>query len=1369
MLGLTVVLGALLALLDTSAGQRFLIDRIEQHERDNGLTIRIGRIDGSIYSDPVLRDMRLGDAEGQFLSLSEARIEWQPWDFLLRRRLSINTLVVPRARLERLPRLRETDDDQPILPDFDIALRRLRVERIDIADRIAGRAHVGTIVGDADVRAGSATVHLDARLRDGGDRLRVALVARPDQGDFDVDADLAAPANGVLGAMLGGAEKETSAIIRGAGNWANWRGVLLARSDRTALASVRLGARNGRLMATGRLWPHSRLSGVPARLSEGGISLDLAGEIAVRRWNGRASLVSDVAQMEATGGADLAAGRWAGMRVETRLRRGDALVDGLTGEAVRAAILLDGDWEAPRYEYRLEAAMLALGKVRLSGAEARGAGTMRRAGFAVPLSLRIGRIAGVSPVLDRHLSAFRAEGSIDWRQGAVSGDAIRLTASGLTGRLGIRVAPQRRGARSDLTLTLDAAVPGLELAKLGRVDLVLNARGGRAGDASFAFSGTARAALRRFDNPFLRGVAGGLPSAAAGFSIGGDRVLRLSDVRLSAPLITLAGAGQRLNDGSYRISARGSHRRYGPVDVALAGRLERPHIVIDLAAPFAAGDLSNVRLLLEPDARGFTIIANGGSLLGPFTANGQLLLPAGRGAILNVERLSVGGTRARGQLGIGGGGLFGQLLVAGGGLDGQVVMSVPAGHQRIIASLTARNAHFVGPPSLTIARGQLQANIVLNPAGSDIDATFETVGLSRGRLSIARMAGNARLVNGAGTLRMTLAGSRGRDFTFQAVADVTADRWTVRGDGSLAQQPLRLVRPAVVTRIDGGWALAPTEFTYAGGRVQLSGQMVRDSNRIQAGLDAIPLSLLDMGWPDLGLGGRASGRLNYSDEGGLPSGAAQLRVRGLTRAGLVDMAAPVDVAVNAVLSAGGASARAVIERQGNVIGRAQARLSPLDTSGPLLVRLAAAPMFAQLRYDGEAGTLWRMTGVENLSFAGRIAIAADVGGTLNAPAIRGVVRAHDMRVESLQTGTVVSAISASGQFDGSRLRLRDIRGTTSGGGSIAGAGDIDFALSSNLAMDIRLDATRALLIDRDDLVARVSGPVRLLRDASGGMISGQLQLDAGRFRLGRATAVDALPVINVVETNVPADRPVLRARYLPWRLNLAITGRDGFNVTGLGIDSHWSTDVAVRGDVSNFSIAGQARLVRGDYVFAGRRFALESGVIRFDGSTPADPALDIVAVDDVAGIDASIRVRGTGLRPEISFTSVPALPEDELLSRILFGSSITDISVTEAAQLGLALAALRDGGDGLDPINALRRATGLDRLRILPADSELGAGTAIAAGKYVTRRIYVEVITDGRGYSATRAEYQITRWLALLGSISTLGRESVNVRIQRDY
>jgi len=121
------------------------------------------------------------------------------------------------------------------------------------------------------------------------------------------------------------------------------------------------------------------------------------------------------------------------------------------------------------------------------------------------------------------------------------------------------------------------------------------------------------------------------------------------------------------------------------------------------------------------------------------------------------------------------------------------------------------------------------------------------------------------------------------------------------------------------------------------------------------------------------------------------------------------------------------------------------------------------------------------------------------------------------------------------------------------------------------------------------------------------------------------------------------------------------------------------------------------------------------------------------------------------------------------LSRILFGTSITNLSAPEAIQLAAAVAALQDGSGNLDPINNIRRAIGLDRLRILPADIATGQKTSLSAGKYIGRRLFVEVITDGQGYSATRTEYQVTRWLSLLSSISTIGRASANVRVSKDY
>jgi translocation and assembly module TamB len=411
--------------------------------------------------------------------------------------------------------------------------------------------------------------------------------------------------------------------------------------------------------------------------------------------------------------------------------------------------------------------------------------------------------------------------------------------------------------------------------------------------------------------------------------------------------------------------------------------------------------------------------------------------------------------------------------------------------------------------------------------------------------------------------------------------------------------------------------------------------------------------------------------------------------------------------------------------------------------------------------------LWRLSGVEVFDLSGPVAIGADIGGRLVDPVIRGSLKAQDARIESAVTGMVVTGLNASGRFGGSRLVLDSIAGRTPAGGSISGTGSVNFSGGSP-AFDLDFNVQNAQLLDRDDLEATVSGPISVRSGGRGGRISGQLKLDKGRFTLGKASAAAAVPQLQVRHVGRDEEEVIEIAQLAPWLLDLKVEGRN-LTVRGLGIDSSWRTDLAIGGSVSAPRLTGRADLDRGEYEFAGRSFRLEHGVIRFRGESPVDPLLDIRAEAQVQGLNASVNVRGTGLKPEITFASVPALPQDELLSRILFGTSITNLSAPEAVQLASAVAALQSGSGSLDPINAVRRAVGLDRLRIVPADIATGQKTAISAGKYVGRKLFVEVITDGQGYSATRVEYQVTRWLSILSSISTIGRTSANVRVSKDY
>ena len=77
----------------------------------------------------------------------------------------------------------------------------------------------------------------------------------------------------------------------------------------------------------------------------------------------------------------------------------------------------------------------------------------------------------------------------------------------------------------------------------------------------------------------------------------------------------------------------------------------------------------------------------------------------------------------------------------------------------------------------------------------------------------------------------------------------------------------------------------------------------------------MPLEVLDIAWPNLDLSGSATGRLDYAWKGNR-SGRLDLKVRGLSRAGLVLASKPIDVGVAAIVNGNQAALRAVAASDG---------------------------------------------------------------------------------------------------------------------------------------------------------------------------------------------------------------------------------------------------------------------------------------------------------------------------------------------------------------------------------------------------------------------------------------------------------------------
>jgi translocation and assembly module TamB len=442
----------------------------------------------------------------------------------------------------------------------------------------------------------------------------------------------------------------------------------------------------------------------------------------------------------------------------------------------------------------------------------------------------------------------------------------------------------------------------------------------------------------------------------------------------------------------------------------------------------------------------------------------------------------------------------------------------------------------------------------------------------------------------------------------------------------------------------------------------------------------------------------------------------------------------------------------------------------MPAAGALFDRLRAGSLAAQLRFAGPADALWRLAAIDTFDLTGPLSVAANVSGTLADPQVRGSLASDNLRLRSGLSGTDITGVSARGDFAGARLRLTRFSGTAPGGGAVSGSGTVTLRDLGQRGpqMDIRIAARNARLLDANGLSATVTGPLRIVSDGIGGTIAGRLLVNRASWSLGTMDEAQDLPQIRTREVNAPADIAPRAAPSAPWRYLIDARAPSRVDVDGMGLDSEWRADVRVRGTTDDPRIGGEAEVVRGEYTFAGASFELTRGQIEFDETGPIDPRLDIRAETERDGLDVTVQVQGNAMQPEISFSSTPALPEEEILARLLFGGSIADLSATDALQLGAAVASLRGGG-GLDPINQLRSAIGLDRLRIVGPDPALDRGTAVAVGKNFGRRFYAEIITDGQGYSATEVEFRVTSWLSLLASVSTIGRESVRAEVSRDY
>ena len=159
------------------------------------------------------------------------------------------------------------------------------------------------------------------------------------------------------------------------------------------------------------------------------------------------------------------------------------------------------------------------------------------------------------------------------------------------------------------------------------------------------------------------------------------------------------------------------------------------------------------------------------------------------------------------------------------------------------------------------------------------------------------------------------------------------------------------------------------------------------------------------------------------------------------------------------------------------------------------------------------------------------------------------------------------------------------------------------------------------------------------------------------------------------------------------------------------------------------------------------------------------PYLRFVTSTTTATGEVRIIIEGKATAPVVSFASTPESPQDEVLSQLLFGRNISEISAFQALQLASAVATLAGrGGAGI--ISNLRAGFGLDDLDVTTTDS---GATAVRAGKYISENVYTDVTAASDGTADVSINLDLTKSLRAKGTVGSDGDTGIGLFFQKDY
>jgi translocation and assembly module TamB len=1403
LIGFAAVTGLMVAIVVTAwlwinslAGRDWVAARLSSLASSPGQTITVTGIGNGLPFHIAVDRIAVADAAGAWLTVSDTTADLD-WGALWRGTARIDQLSAREIEVLRLPVAVPAAASKPVpgsgaflLPHLPVAveLGRLAVPRIVLAAGLAGEAMTLGARGAGTLHAGAGAVTFGLDRLDGTTgslALRASYGPQPAGGVeiLDLTLKVTEPTGALMEKLLAADHPLPLSIdLGGKGPLAQWTGRLDARVGPDATLGADLAiARHPMEISLGVTGVAKAAALLPDRLKPAvgdSAAFDIAATIA-----DAGPIGLDHAQITMAAAQISAAGRYdpAGNRVTARLdgKADLAPLSAAAGQALTGAA-----------EFVVDLSGTTMRPVVTATIDGSGLGAADQSIEA--LSARLSAVTGVEGRIrvtgEGHLAGLRSNGAAP---PAGLGDALDWTADLDTDRAAEVVEVTRittKGAGFDLDaagnldhgrITGHATLAARDLSRFAR--LAGTALGGDADLALDAESPDGQAVEVKLSG-HTSGFRLGIPAADA--ALGPQLALDAAASRDAAGKFALAGLHLAGTDA--RIEASGS---YDPQTASLLGHAALSVPRLDPVGS-ALGTPLTGNFSLTADATGLpgkaesklhlaaavvseTVASHLGAILSRPAPN-RLAIDdltfdgpgtSGKGAVL----VDLTTHQASGSLSATASDLAGWSPLLGRRLSGSGALAVKltqAGGQGADLGLDLKDlAYGSGSEAIGVKRLHVAAqlaDLLRQPRGSaDLDlaaltapgARIDTATL---RIRPARGTSLGIALTGGGQaagkpVSVDLAGSVDLAAAAQSLT-------LARLDGRYGPLTARLLQPLAVSHDRARLAFNGLSLDLAGGRIAGNGSY--DPGRIDLRLVAttLPLGTLAQLSGRYEVAGALGFDLAISGPPADPRGRLVVTGDGVKLAALDHPDLPaLSVVASADLVAGG------LDFKGRIDGGHHAAALGFSGTAPLAFAADGIPtlrpdgaLAGRLEGEGRLETLSEVLPLGEDKLAGRYTIGLTLGGTVAAPEGGGHLTLDQGSYDSGLTGMTLRGLSFDLAGDGRSFVMRRLQAGDGGSGRLEASGRVDLAGPAGPVLDFRNRLTGFTVARRDELTAVMSGTAevtgRLLQPA----VTAALTIDRASANIPQQLppTIVRLNVVRIDSADpAAAERARLKAAAAAaapvFQASLDVTLHDAGQtfVRGDGLDSEWKGDLHIHGTTAAPAIAGEFDAVNGTFSVLGKTFTIQRGVISFPGS--AVPQLDILAQAQTASITAQVLLTGPPDQPKLTLSSVPALPQDEILSQVMFGTGAGQITPAQGLQIASAAATLAGGGPGV--LDRLRDYTGLDRLSVgdnttnaTTAQSSTSSGSMVSGGKYVAPGIFVGVDQGVSGGTSTRAKVEIT-------------------------